>query len=158
MHKEFAIGKLTEESFAKLFTNTKPSTKSEDINEHWDLKIETKIDVKGIKKQSRGDDNTSEIFHWVELKNVLGKLSWLYGEADYFAFETEEYWIIVDKKKLQKFIEGKCKGKTVGKSRDPYEMYRREGRKDVVVKVKTIDLMFIATQIIEKKNEIGSKK
>lgn len=155
MHKEFTTGKLTEESFAKLFDKTINATKDQDIHEHWDLKIETKIDVKGMKRQDRFDDNASEIFHWVELKNVLGKLSWLYGDADYFAFETENYWIIVEKKSLQNFIEEKCKGKEVGKKKDPYELYQRDGRKDVVVKVKTIDLMYIATKVI-KKNEVNN--
>lgn len=149
-NNEFIIGKLKEADFVKLFTNTKSASTNEDIYEHWDLSISVKVDVKSIKKQNRYDITYSETFHWVELKNVEGKLSWLYGKADYFAFETEDYWVIVEKERLQNFIEEKCKGKTLGKSKDPYELYQRENRKDVIVKVKTIDLIYIATKILKK--------
>lgn len=149
-NKEFIIGKLKEHEFAKLFTNVTFSSKSEDMYEHWDLMIKAKIDVKSIKKESRDDVTYNENFHWVELKNVRGKLSWLYGDADFFAFEIEEYWIIVEKTTLQKFIQEKCKGKKVGGSKDPYELYQRYGRKDVIVKVKTIDLAYISTCLINK--------
>jgi len=155
-NKEFIIGKLKEKDFANLFEDVSLPKKEEDIYEHWDLKIETKIDVKSLKKESRGDLTYNENFHWVELKNVLGKLSWLYGKADYFAFETEDYWIMVDKLSLQEFIEQRCKGKSVGSSKDPYELYQRKNRKDVIVKVKTLDLIFISTKIISK--NVNSKK
>jgi len=149
-NKEFIIGKLSEAEFANLFTNVTPSTKEQDMYEHWDLKLTTKIDVKAIKKENRYDTVYNENFHWVEIKNVHGKLSWLYGEADYFAFETEDYWILVDKLKLQDFMRTKMTGKKVGKVKDPYELYQRDGRKDVIVKVKTIDLIYISTKIIKK--------
>ncbi len=149
-NKEFIIGKLTETEFAKLFNNVTPSTKEQDMYEHWDLKLTTKIDVKAIKKENRYDTVYNENFHWVEIKNVHGKLSWLYGEADFFAFETEDYWILVDKLKLQDFMKTKMTGKKVGKVKDPYELYQRDGRKDVIVKVKTIDLIYISTKIIKK--------
>ncbi len=148
---EFVVGKLKEVEFAKLFASTSPSNEGEDMYEHWDLKVSVKIDVKSLKKQSREDITYSEIFHWVELKNVRGKRSWLYGDADYFAFELEDYWVIVEKIRLQDFIANKCKGKQVGASKDPYELYQRKNRKDVVVKVKSIDLMVIASKIINKK-------
>jgi len=156
-NKEFIIGKLKEDEFSTLFTNVTPSTKEEDMYEHWDLNIGVKIDVKSLKKESRSDLFHNENFHWVELKNVLGKLSWLYGNADFFAFETEEYWVIVDKIVLQNFIDNKTKGKEIGLIKDPYELYRREGRKDIIVKVKTIDLIYLATKLI-KKNENDSKQ
>lgn len=149
-NKEFIIGKLSEAEFANLFTNVTPSTKEQDMYEHWDLKLTTKIDVKAIKKENRYDTVYNENFHWVEIKNVHGKLSWLYGEADYFAFETEDYWILVDKLKLQDFMRTKMTGKKVGKVKDPYELYQRDGRKDVIVKVKTIDLIYISIKIIKK--------
>jgi hypothetical protein len=154
---EFVIGKLKEEDFAKLFTSTSPSTENEDIYEHWDLKVGVKIDVKSLKKQSREDIMHNENFHWVELMNVRGERSWTYGDADFFAFETNDYWIIIEKMALQKFIEGKCKGKEIGSSKNPYELYRRTGRKDIVVKVKTIDLIFISTKMINK-NETDNQK
>jgi hypothetical protein len=152
MNKEFVIGKLKEKEFLKLFTTATPSSEREDMFEHWDLKFETKIDVKSIKKQSRGDILYNENFHWVELINVNGKHSWLYGDADFFAFEIEDYWVMVEKTKLQNFIENKCRGKEMGKSKNPYELYQRKNRKDIVVKVKTIDLIYISEKMLKKNN------
>ena len=156
-NEEFIIGKLKETEFAKLFKNVLPSNKSEDMYEHWDLKIDVKIDVKSLKKQSREDILYNENFHWIELMNVRGEKSWLYGDADFFAFETEDYWVIIAKTDLQNFIETKCAGKEIGTTKNPYDKYRREGRKDIVVKVKTIDLIYISRQLI-KKNEINNKE
>ena len=154
-NKEFIIGKLSETEFSKLFTDVTPSTKEQDMYEHWDLKITTKVDVKTVKKENRHDVVCNENFHWVELKNVRGKLGWLYGEADFFAFETNDYWIIVDKTKTQDFIKTKMAGKEVGRIKDPYELYQRDGRKDVIVKVKTIDLIYISTKIIKKHEDVN---
>jgi len=143
---DYLKGKKAEEEFSKLFNDVSVATKEEDIHEHWDVKIEDiglKVDVKSIKKENRYDILPNENFHWVEVKNVLGKLGWLYGEADVFAFELENYWLIIEKIPLQNFIAEKCKGKKIGNKKDPYLLYRREGRKDVVVKVKTIDLMYL---------------
>lgn len=149
-NKEFIIGKIKESAFASLFSRVSSPTQSQDMYEHWDLKIEAKIDVKSLKKQSREDIMYNENFHWVELMNVRGDKSWLYGDADFFAFETEDYWIIVAKTRLQNFIEGKTKGQEIGSSKDPYSLYRRKDRLDIVVKVKTLDLFYISQQIINK--------
>lgn len=149
-NKEFIIGKIKESAFASMYSKVTLPTQSQDMYEHWDLKIEAKIDVKSLKKQSREDILYNENFHWVELMNVRGDKSWLYGDADFFAFETEDYWIIVDKTRLQDFIEAKTKGQEISDSKDPYSLYRRKGRLDIVVKVKTLDLVYIAHQVIKK--------
>lgn len=151
-NKEFLIGKLKEDEFAKLFAGATASSQTEDMYEHWDLKISAKIDVKSLKKQARSDVTYNESFHWVELRNVNDDIGWLYGGADFFAFELEDYWLMVEKQQLVKFIETKCKGKAVGSCKDPYELYQRKDRKDVVVKVKTVDLIFIATKMIKKED------
>ncbi len=148
-------GKEKEKLFGSIFNDIIFSNKSQDINEHWDLKLEFKIDVKSLKKISRSDIETNEFYHFIELKNVLGKLGWLYGKADYFAFETNEYWILVSKAKLQDFISQKITKKYVSNVDESlYCLYTRNGRKDVITMVKTIDLMFIADEIILKTNDI----
>lgn len=149
-NKDFIIGKLRENDFSKLFSNVTPSTQDEDVYEHWDLSINAKIDVKSIKKQSRHDLVYNENFHWVELKNVKGSLSWLYGNADFFAFEVEDYWIIVEKKALQTLVSSKCISKKLQKTKNPYTLYQRPNRKDIIMKVKTLDLVYISTQIVKK--------
>jgi hypothetical protein len=148
--KEF---KKVEEKFAetiKQFGETSNSTKEEDINEHWDIKLDIKFDVKAIKKTNRYDLKPNENIHWVELKNVRGNKGWLYGDAHYFAFETEDYWIIVDKLKLQGLIADKCKEKVKTPTPELYKLYQRDGRLDMITLVKTIDLCSISEKILNK--------
>jgi hypothetical protein len=130
------------------------STTEQDMNERWDFQVNLKFDVKGLKKIRRSDTKTDENFHYIELKNVNGKNGWLYGEATHFSFETNDYWVIIEKNKLQNFIKQKCKDKIKCAVPTLYQLYTRKNRKDVIVLVKTIDLMAIADFIISK----GEKK
>jgi hypothetical protein len=151
-NKEFTLGKLSELEFSKLFDSVNFADKFSDIYEHWDIKIETKIDVKSIKKESREDLSYNENFHWVEILNVNGDKGWVYSEfVDYFAFETFDYFIIVEKEKLQNFIKEKVKKEYVNSTRQAlYKLYRRKDRKDLISLVKTIDLIYICDKIIKK--------
>jgi len=127
-----------------------PATQSEDINQHWDLKIETKFDVKALKKIRRNDEKENENIHYVELRNVQGKLGWLYGDTDYFAFETDDYFVVVSKLELQNFISDKCKNKEKCDSPELYKLYSRKDRLDLMTLVKTIDLIYISEKMIKK--------
>lgn len=142
-------GKKTETEFAKLFKNYNQSSKEQDINEHWDLEITHKIDVKGLKKVRRSDDSVNENFHYVEIKNVNGKPGWLYGEADFFAFELNNFWVIVPKETLQDRI-AKNTVKTYYDEPTVYGLYQRSGRKDVMTIVPSYDLCSICVAMIEK--------
>jgi len=145
--------KVVEDKFAaviKQLGEVAPSTTEQDINEHWDVKLDIKFDVKAVKKVNRSDGETDETIHWVELINVRGNRGWLYGEADYFAFELDEYWVIVNKQILQTFIAKKCAKKEKSDTPALYKIYNRRDRLDVITLVKTIDLMYLAEQIIEK--------
>jgi len=141
---------IAELEFAKLFQNKRFSSKKEDIEEHFDLEIKTRVDVKGLKKINRHDQQVNECYHYVEIKNVHGKAGWLYGNADYFAFELEEYWIIVEKQELQNFIKRKVI-KEFTKTKTLYKLYNRKNRKDVITLVKSIDLIYISKKLIKKK-------
>jgi len=143
-------GKETEEQFAKLFNNYEKSSKEQDINEHWDLEIKHKIDVKGLKKINRKDNSPNENFHWIEIKNVHGNKGWLYGEADLFAFELNEFWVIVPKEALQERIATK----TVKEYYDTPTLnglYQRRGRNDVITIISSYDLCSICISMVEKK-------
>ena len=122
------------------------SSSSEDRIEHWDFKFETKVDVKRIKSPSRGEPKDENI-HWVETRNVSGNHGWLYGEADLFAFETEDYFVLVGKQDLQNFIESIPK--VFSSNKELYKFYSRPGRKDEIVLVKTLDLAFLG-KIVKK--------
>jgi hypothetical protein len=144
-------GKKIEKEFGELFKDVVFSTKQQDINEHWDLKISFKYDVKSVKKISRDDDYPNENYHFLEIKNVNGKLGWLYSEADFFAFETFNYFIIVKKEKLQEFVKDNVK-KIMVNSPDKalYCLYQRNNRKDIITMVNSLDLMYIADETIKK--------
>jgi len=140
---------MVERAFSKVLSNYKDSTEEQDINEHWDVSTDIKFDIKGLKKAKRSDENPNENIHWLEIKNVNGDSGWVYGKADYFVFETIDYWIIVDKSDLQEFIKKKIQKEWVTTA-TLYKLYRRKDRKDVITLVKTIDLMYLASSIVDK--------
>ncbi len=150
IERRLAIGKMKEEEFKKLFSKTIAPSVEEDMHEHWDFKTEIKIDVKGMKKKSRSQDaEPDENIHWIELKNVMGRLGWLYGEADFFAFETKKYWVVVDKLKLQQWV-----AKNIVKEMKPTptlnHLYNRATCKDVINLVYIHDLYYLSEVVIAK--------
>ena len=152
--REFLIkGRRVEDVFAELINADFRSTKEQDIYEHWDVgKGNYKFDVKGLKKIARTDDEVNENFHWVEIKNVLGRGGWCFsGKADFIVFETFDYFICVKKENLQELIKEKVVKDYVD---DPYKalygLYQRKNRKDVLTLVKTLDLMAISSKILKK--------
>lgn len=160
-------GKKVEKKFASLFEDATFSTTKEDITQHWDVSIPkdkfsklvkleedfdsdvVRVDVKKVKCRLRSE-GLDESIHWVELKNVNGKLGWLYGEADYFAFEVFKYFIIVEKDKLQKFIaENTIKEFTLIPIKG--KLYKRKSRpKEATTLVSTFDLVYISSGMIPK--------
>jgi hypothetical protein len=142
-----AQGKAKEEEFKKFFKKVFDAYVQQDMKEHWDFGV--RFDVKMIKSVRRHQQKDENI-HWVELKNVNGEKGWLYGEADFFSFELEDYWVIVSRDDLQGFIEKKCVEKIWSKTPKLYSLYQRDGRKDIITLVKSIDLMYISTSIKNK--------
>lgn len=148
-----ATGKKKEQEFASHFNDVIYSTTIQDMTEHWDVMINgLKYDVKGMKKINRSDIEPNEMYHYLELLNVNGKLGWVYGKADFIAFETKQYWVIVSLSKLQEFIANNVNKTYVQNASDSlYCLYKRYGRKDCISMIKTIDLMAIAEEIMTKK-------
>lgn len=112
--KAKAIGdKATDiiEKMAKLRNyEVKKSSKQEDIKDHFDYRFikgdkTIKVEVKGMKRISRSDDEGQDTWIWVEFKNVQGNLGWLYGKSDYVAFEINDSFLFVDRKDLVKISE-----------------------------------------------------
>ena len=146
-------GKSVEAQFAALLNDPVMATKEQDIHEHWDVMdvMGLKYDVKGMKKYRRSDDNPTDRLHWIELRNVNGKSGWLYGNADIIAFETRKWWLLVDREDLVQFVEGILDGWEVTTLKPvPYEIYQREGRNDLLTILPTVDLLSIATKVLEK--------
>jgi len=144
-HDEFAV------TFKQVITTPILPTVNENKFSHWDVSLfNQKIDVKGLKKKNRNNSKYDDEIHWIEIKNVLGYNGWLYGEADYFAFELTKSWVLVSKKDLQEFIHDVCKDKIRTDKPELYKLYTRKDRKDVITMVKSLDLCQIATEIIKK--------
>ncbi len=147
-------GKIKENEFVELVIKPEHKillpTKEEDINEHWDVSIDgTKFDIKALKKVNRSDDEVNPEIHWIEIENVHGKPGWLYGMADYIAFETDKSWLIVKREKLVEWINQNLKIMVTSEP-EPYKMYRRWGRYDVITLVPTEDLRKIKSKEILK--------
>lgn len=143
----FKIGKRKEFEFSKFFKKVIEATEDQDIHEHWDFCV--KYDVKMIKRKKRHEEHDENI-HWVEIKNVNGNRGWLYGDSDYFSFEIIDYWIVVKKEDLIEFISEKCASKEWSNKPSLYKLYQRNGRKDIITMVKTIDLMYISSYVLKK--------
>jgi hypothetical protein len=109
-------GRPAEEAFAAKARArgylVEKSTKQEDCNEHFDWILQVsntlttiRVDVKSRKKLNRRDENPNDAFVWVEFKNGEGDPGWLYGGADWIAFEQEGCWLICDREELRKYAE-----------------------------------------------------
>ena len=97
----------------KFGGNVRKSTINEDMKEHIDFwwisdnGNEYGFDVKGVKKNKRTDKVGDDKINWIELINVQGNPGWVYGNAKYIAFLTNESvlyvprknWLLILKKK-----------------------------------------------------------
>lgn len=137
----FRRGLQSESRFKGMFgSGISKSSVMQDMHEHWDFAL--KFDVKKIRSTDEfGESN----YQWVEIYNVNGDTGWLYGKADYIAFETLRYWIVVPLKALQDFVKENVIKEYADKK--PYYLYKREGRKDKLVMVPTLDLCSIGFMV-----------
>ena len=114
---------------------TRKSTREEDMYDHIDYwvkrknhrneDIESGVDVKG---------GNHPHCVWVEFKNVIGKKGWMYGEAEFIAFEMPEEngFIVVRRKELADYAELVVEKTFVPKAEAYRKLYQRAGRQDVI--------------------------
>jgi hypothetical protein len=126
----------------------KTATKEEEFNhiDFWfkkDLGLWSSVDVKARKKINRKDNEANDSFIWIEFLNVQGKNGWLYGKADFIAFERDGFFILVERQELADLCEKICDIKTVnqhGKNPPLYLGYKRYGRNDLLSLIKIEDI------------------
>jgi hypothetical protein len=113
------------------------STKEQNIDEHWDFLIEKEdqtymVEVKSEKRIERSDGKAQGNFIWVELRNVRGKVGWLFGKADLIAFETANSFVFVQRRDLLTVVNQKVDlvSKVTSAKEALYKIYTRSGRKD----------------------------
>ena len=90
---------------------------------------------------------------WVEFKNVRGKDGWLYGLADFIAFETEESFILSFRKELVDWCESKIdlKDKVYSAEEAEYMPYTRKGKQDLISMIQLRDIENLPNTAIWKK-------
>ena len=132
----------TEIKFASLFETFKEATKEENIYKHIDLTVDgMKVDVKGMKRVNRWDDKFNPTIHWIEFQNVHGNKGWIYGEADYIAFEQPNEFIMIERETLLQWCREKITDRKLKPKKELYKLYNRPGRKDVISLVLVEDLL-----------------
>lgn len=150
------LGTSAEERFKEIAKskkwNIRLASRSEDINEHWDLEIlkkaeSYKVDVKAMKRVSRHDSETQDEWLWIELHGVrVDDRGWLYGgKADLIAFELRKSFIIVEKKQLIRLVEELVDfdRKAYTPLEAKYKVYSRNGRPDEITLVEAKKLFAI---------------
>ena len=81
-------------------------------------------------------------YTWVELQNVRGNTGWLFGNADYIAFEQLNHFLIVKKSDLIGFCEKNIKDQFVDRaSQAIYKKYQRKNRQDIISLISLKDLV-----------------
>lgn len=139
------------------------ATEREDVEDHVDLwwtrrcgsdgsTLRCGIDVKGMRKLSRGDAEPSNDITWLETRNVHGKPGSLYGKATYIAFIRIGKVLVVDRRKLLSFALAKIEGKPVVVDRPnacyvPYSRIRW-GRDDITFMARLDDIEAIAEFVV----------
>lgn len=128
-------GDSSENRFSLIFPDAVPSTKMENIKLHVDFWLS---DGRGV--DVKGKNYPHEI--WVEIKNVNGDLGWLYGKADFFAFELYELggFACVDANDLRDFVAKNVRKEYTSKSNAYLKLYRRQNRMDTITKITICDL------------------
>jgi len=125
----------------------KHATSYQDKVEHWDFKVwkgdrNLTIEVKGLKRLNRRDGKTQNEWIWVELTGITGHDGWLYGKADFIAFETEYGFLLIKRTLLESLICRKVNFNawvTMGEDAK-YKLYRRFGRKDKLTLINIKDI------------------
>lgn len=141
-HYSKKIGNNTEDLFVSACTKlgyacTKTDSNT-DMFDHIDFYIDrpsgrTSVDVKG--------NNTIDSI-WVEFKNVRGKHGWLYGKAQYIAFDMPELngFVMVSRNELKDRCEDIIEKVFVSKNEAIRKLYTREGRMDVIAQIELKDI------------------
>ncbi len=156
------LGLKTESLFEEIAKKenfiVRKSSLSEDRYKHIDFFLEQdhfkySVDVKARKKTTRGDVKVNDEWTWIEFKNVLGRKGWLYGDADYIAFERADDFLMVNRENLVKFCEDKVDLETMVSRayQAEYKVYQRQGRRDLITRIRMDDLANLEGNIILQK-------
>lgn len=149
--ESFALGNDAESSFIaaaeKSGMTVERSTKQEEFK-HIDFHVaqgnmKFSVEVKSRKKIKRADGKVNDEYLWIEFKNVRGMRGWLYGSADFVAFERENDFLMVNRKTLARLCEKLCDltKLNVDIKLPLYTGYQRRDRNDLLSLIKISDIL-----------------
>ena len=98
------------------------------------------VEVKGRKKNRRADEEFNDEILTIEFKNVAGKPGWLYGAADWIAFERKNEFVIVERDKLSQLCKTLVNLDIQKNEPTLYCAYTRAGRKDCISNILFADI------------------
>jgi hypothetical protein len=154
------MGDITAQRFVEaceaIGYSCEKSDRNTDIYDHIDyfvtrLQGTTSVDVKG-----GNHPNTI----WVEFKNVHGNDGWLYGKAEYIAFDMPELggFVMVRTSELARLSEQIVEPVFVTKQEATRKYYQREGRQDVISRLELTDLQrLVSFKVLHYANPQTSK-
>lgn len=133
-----------------------PSSVQENMIDHIDFHWifegnDFPVDVKGPKKYNRFDKNISDTV-WIEGQGITGNPGWIYGKSTFIAFWLKDGITFVYTSKLRNLYDNYLKNKTLHVGEKPnkhYELFRREGRSDILFTMPVEDLRKIEEYTIK---------
>lgn len=147
-------GMSVEDRFYDLYKPIDPSIRKATIQEQYQhIDHFTKIgaiDVKARKRVSRSGAIQDDLT-WLEFKHTNGGAGWLYGKADFIAFERLYGFVLVARSDLASMAEEKCDLEDlVDNPRDAlYKGYTRKGNKDLISMVRMEDILSLPHQVVQ---------
>jgi hypothetical protein len=146
-----AMGTAAEQRFYDICRSRgykiRAATSYENRVKHFDFHVQGRpVEVKAMKAPRRGMAPVSDMIY-VELKNVSGGVGWVYGDADFIAFEQHEGFLVVDRRELVRLVQSmqpKCKQSRV--SGVFHTLYSRANRDDLVMVLHKDDLARLDTK------------
>lgn len=176
------IGTKAEKQFEQILIsmslNFRPAKINEELKCHYDYVVTNflnykscKIEVKATKSPKRGQKPDSSILY-LEIKSVGGHPGWIYGKADYIAFQIDEKFILFSRYDLVEYLKNtQDKMPIVKKSGIVGTKYGRKGRKDLVaifntkivmselkyIEISTNILEYVDTTVNRKKIKVSNK-
>ena len=138
-------GGLAATRYERVFPDARKSTAMEDIHMHIDYwHDDIGVDVKG-------NNLPDEI--WVELKNVQGKPGWVFGEAQYIAFDMPEVhgFVFVKREQLKDYCSNNVDFSSMVTKNEAYKKcYSRRDRDDLITFLTLQDLKEIPSYKVVK--------
>lgn len=152
--KDKKYGKEVEEKF-RTYAESKglnviDSSDRQNIYEHFDFKVTNssgktiKVEVKGEKRVNKSEP-LSKDYTWIEFVGITGHEGWMFGEADYMAFDRGDEYTLVKRTELLEEVVKKVflnyctyivkENGHIDPVKNLYKLYQREkdGRKDLMV-------------------------